>query len=932
MNFSNDKKSKIIGWGVFRWTDDNLVIQVKAKSDDAKTFVGWSSTLLKAGDGTVAAFDNATEADITLTNKPEACTITAEYMKEAEWTLTDGTIASGTFANALTAMEASGGSIQLLSEVTTGSDTTFPATTIDLDLNGQSWTSGGEITVLSGGTLTITDSKGIGTVTATTTNCVTVADGGILAVQSGSITASGIGFNGIDNSGTLKLSGGTITSDTGSAITNQPTGILYLSDAPSICSPVDYAGIDSLEGAQVIANNGETDSGYVYFTGTIVLAIPGTSVADYVVVSGLKDADHTKLFTVNAVPEGLITVYDDTAKTLKLAEVPTVTSVEVTPVTASVEQNQTQQFGVEVKGANSPAQTVTWKVTGAEKKETSINGEGLLAVAADETAKNLTVVATSTLDETQTGTASVMVTKKRTSVTEEMIQTIDAQKYTGSVLEPALTVQDGGKMLTVGTDYTVTYDNNKNAGTATATISGAGNYTGTASKTFTINKADGTAVKGYAVPGTLKAITNITPMLSNIALDGKGDGTWSWAADQALTADNANAEQTFQATFTPMDRVNYEVVETGVKVAVSTISLAKNQVYRLTKGDVKIVEQLVTIVGATLKEGTDYKIKVTADKDNIVVVKDNEIQAKNVGVVRVLIDIMIGTKKVASEPFIVEVKSEQGEQSNNTAEEIKNLLNEVSQDGNTPREIVNAIADATIRMDQKEKDKLSNETLKTLDELFQKANPNLVVKAPIIEQMGNTENQITQANISGIALAAGLTSDQIKNGSTVQLKIEQEVPFKVADSKKAQMQLKLTLLVNGQKTQLASPVIIDIQLDKNMETQGLEIMHQHDDGKIDLLTEGKELTTKTFVINRNTSVLTMQVASFSTFTFTTNKVQVEAEKPLIPLKPLNPGDGKTYKASAVPTGDDTPIGAIMVMVLLGVVGMAGVIWTKKKNR
>ncbi|MEG0590839.1 MAG: hypothetical protein RR496_04230, partial [Lachnospiraceae bacterium] len=198
------------------------------------------------------------------------------------------------------------------------------------------------------------------------------------------------------------------------------------------------------------------------------------------------------------------------------------------------------------------------------------------------------------------------------------------------------------------------------------------------------------------------------------------------------------------------------------------------------------------------------KIKVTADKDNIVVVKDNEIQAKNVGVVRVLMDILIGTKKAVSEPLIVEVKSEQGGQSNNVAEEIKDLLNEVNQDGNTSGEIVNAIADATIRMDQKEKEKLSNETLKTLDELFQKANPNLVVKAPIIEQMGNTENQITQANISGIALAAGLTSDQIKNGSTVQLKIEQEVPFKVADSKKAQMQLKLTLLVNGQKTQLAS--------------------------------------------------------------------------------------------------------------------------------
>lgn len=45
-------------------------------------------------------------------------------------------------------------------------------------------------------------------------------------------------------------------------------------------------------------------------------------------------------------------------------------------------------------------------------------------------------------------------------------------------------------MLTEGTDYTVAYSNNVNAGTATVAITGIGDYTGKTEKTFSISKAD----------------------------------------------------------------------------------------------------------------------------------------------------------------------------------------------------------------------------------------------------------------------------------------------------------------------------------------------------------------------------------------------------------------------------------------------------------
>ena len=69
------------------------------------------------------------------------------------------------------------------------------------------------------------------------------------------------------------------------------------------------------------------------------------------------------------------------------------------------------------------------------------------------------------------------------------IEDIASVTYTGSAKKPNVTVKDGDYTLVEGKDYTVTYSNNTNAGTATVTVTGKGNYTGSVSKNFTINKA-----------------------------------------------------------------------------------------------------------------------------------------------------------------------------------------------------------------------------------------------------------------------------------------------------------------------------------------------------------------------------------------------------------------------------------------------------------
>ena len=109
--------------------------------------------------------------------------------------------------------------------------------------------------------------------------------------------------------------------------------------------------------------------------------------------------------------------------------------------------------------------------------------------------------ATNTADVTNIGTKTVYITGKnncegatsinytitaKTLISSMVTLTYTEMTYTGSDLNPGITVKDGEATLTNDTEYTVTLTNNTNVGTATVTVQGIGNYTGTVQKTFSI--------------------------------------------------------------------------------------------------------------------------------------------------------------------------------------------------------------------------------------------------------------------------------------------------------------------------------------------------------------------------------------------------------------------------------------------------------------
>ena len=153
--------------------------------------------------------------------------------------------------------------------------------------------------------------------------------------------------------------------------------------------------------------------------------------------------------------------------------------VKLDKKTATLAVGKTLQLNAEILPPETTDMTLKW--TSSNPKVLTVSSKGL-AKGVGTGAATVTVstangkTATCQFKVTKALTAS-MISLKTTSFT-----------YSGSAKKPAVTVTDGSKKLVAGTDYTVSYSNNINAGTATVTVKAKGGfYTGSAKKNFKIN-------------------------------------------------------------------------------------------------------------------------------------------------------------------------------------------------------------------------------------------------------------------------------------------------------------------------------------------------------------------------------------------------------------------------------------------------------------
>lgn len=222
--------------------------------------------------------------------------------------------------------------------------------------------------------------------------------------------------------------------------------------------------------------------------------------------------------------------------------------------------------------------------TGNELTQTvtvTVNGK-TLTVGTDYTVSDLTGTEPGSYPVTVTGTGNYTgtVTKSfeiaKADISSAAI-TYDAGPYgyTGKEWKPEVTVSFNIATLTAGNDYTVSYENNINAGTAKIIITGIGDhFTGLTEKTFTINSAEisGCTFAPIAdVTYNTRAHTpEVTVAISGRTLEADKDYTVSYASN--VNAGTATVTVTGKGNFTGSANTTFTIAKADLNLSVYTIS------------------------------------------------------------------------------------------------------------------------------------------------------------------------------------------------------------------------------------------------------------------------------------------------------------------------------------------------------------------------
>ena len=201
------------------------------------------------------------------------------------------------------------------------------------------------------------------------------------------------------------------------------------------------------------------------------------------------------------------------------------------------------------------------------------------------------------------GSVKKTFTIKKLGISATAVSGTGNKVYTGSVIKPVPAVKVGGRTLKNGTDFTVSYKNNTEPGTATLSVTGKGNYSGSVSKTFKITARAINDVE-VTVPDTVFTGVQVRPDVvvsyGNYQFINNSDYTLSFkdnvnigTASVVVTGKN-HLSGSRTVTF-PIEKADISSTEIAVKNATFTGSAVKSGV------DVRLGN-------VTLKEGTHYTL------------------------------------------------------------------------------------------------------------------------------------------------------------------------------------------------------------------------------------------------------------------------------------------------------------------------------------
>ena len=181
--------------------------------------------------------------------------------------------------------------------------------------------------------------------------------------------------------------------------------------------------------------------------------------------------------------------------------------------------------------------------------------------------------------------------------------------YDGTACEPSVTVTLGGSVLEEGTDYEVSYADNTCAGEASATVSGIGDWTGTATVTFEIARAELSAVSVDAESLTycgsaLEPDCTVLDACGNVVSEDAYGLSWSSNTDAGTAAVTVVGEGNYCSSATATFVIS--------PCPLSSCSMALAWTSRTYDGTSQVPTATVTSSGGSvLASGSDYALQTS---------------------------------------------------------------------------------------------------------------------------------------------------------------------------------------------------------------------------------------------------------------------------------------------------------------------------------
>ena len=239
-----------------------------------------------------------------------------------------------------------------------------------------------------------------------------------------------------------------------------------------------------------------------------------------------------------------------------------------------------------------------------------------------------TVIATGMGDYTGYTSKNFTITKR--AMTGGTVSVASSVSFTGSNITPSVTVKVAGRTLTSGTDYTVSYSNNKNVGTSNVYVYGKGNYSGSLSAKFDIVPAKQqiqkleTRYKGFYIDWAQKGSATGYDVEYSVNSNMSGAVSKHLTANKSdtLTVSGLSGDKVYYVRVRSYTNVNGKVYY-GAWSDVKSIKTANNDITKASVSGIstkaftgKAITQNVTVkVGNTvLKNGTDYTVSYSNNK------------------------------------------------------------------------------------------------------------------------------------------------------------------------------------------------------------------------------------------------------------------------------------------------------------------------------